>query len=51
MEYKTRKFDANFFEEHREPLTLYQAAKDAFKKYDGTDSYNQGTGCRISKVG
>lgn len=35
MEYKTRKFDANFFEEHREPLTLYQAAKDAFKKYDG----------------
>lgn len=35
MEYKTRKFDANFFEEHREPLTLYKAAKETFKKYDG----------------
>ena len=34
MEYKTRKFDANFFEEHREPLTLYQAATDAIRELD-----------------
>ncbi|MDY4894225.1 MAG: relaxase/mobilization nuclease domain-containing protein [Agathobacter sp.] len=35
VEYKNKKFDVNFFEEHREPLTLHQAAKDAFKKFDG----------------
>lgn len=35
MEYKAKKFDARFFEEHREALTLYQAARDAFKKFDG----------------
>lgn len=34
-EYKARNFDTSFFEEHREPLTLHQAARDAFKKYDG----------------
>ena len=36
VEYKAKKFDANFFEENREPLTLHQAAKDAFKKYEGS---------------
>lgn len=35
VEYKARKFDAGFFEEHREALTLHQAARDAFKKFDG----------------
>lgn len=34
-EYKAKKYDERFFEEHREPLTLYKAAKEAFKKYDG----------------
>lgn len=33
-EYKSKKYDERFFEEHREPLTLYKAAKEAFKKYD-----------------
>ena len=35
VEYKAKKFDARFFEEHREALTLHQAARDAFKKFDG----------------
>lgn len=34
-EYKAKKYDERFFEEHREPLMLYKAAKEAFKKYDG----------------
>ena len=34
-EYKAKKYDERFFEEHREPLTLYKAAKEAFKKYVG----------------
>ena len=34
-EYKAKKYDERFFEEHRGPLTLYKAAKEAFKKYDG----------------
>lgn len=34
-EYRAKKYNERFFEEHREPLTLYKAAKEAFKKYDG----------------
>lgn len=34
-EYKAKKYDERFFEEHSEPLTLYKAAKEAFKKFDG----------------
>lgn len=35
VEYKAKKFDAGFFEEHREALTIHLAARDAFKKFDG----------------
>lgn len=35
VEYKAKKYDARFFEEHREALTLHQAAREAFKKFTG----------------
>lgn len=35
VEYKATKYDERFFEEHREALSLHQAARDAFKKFDG----------------
>lgn len=34
-EYRKSGYSKKFFEDHREPLTLYRAAKDAFNKIEG----------------